>query len=89
MATKPTEAMLRALCQIDEAGSAVIASQGSITRVLAAGEYIKCMPDTILRLLVGGWLIMYGDGRIRATVQGQEAADRFRGTPAYAREAAA
>lgn len=86
MATRPTEAMLRALCQIDDAGSAIIANKGSIIRVLAAGEYVKCMPDTILRLLVGGWLITHGDGRVQPTIVGKDEADRFRDSRTYQRE---
>jgi hypothetical protein len=78
MAAKPpSEAMQRALAQIALAKSAVVINKGSITQVLAAGEIVKATSDTFLRLLVGGFLVTFGDGRLSPTLTGQEIADRF------------
>jgi len=62
----------------DGGGSGVLAHQGSICRVLVAGELLACMPDTILRLLCWDFLRTDGAGRFDITATGREAADKFR-----------
>lgn len=86
MTYRLSEAAARVLVEIDEAGSCVVCNQGSIIRLLAAGEYIKCMPDTPLRLLAFGFLDSDGAGRLTPTRRGQEAADLFRDSGKLVRE---
>lgn len=68
----------RVLVEIADAGSCVVCNQGGAARLLAAGEYIKCMADTPLRLLAFGFLDSDGSGRLTPTQVGREAADLFR-----------
>jgi hypothetical protein len=78
MAATLTESQARVLVEIDDAQSCVVVNQGSAARLLAAGEYIKCLPDTPLRLLAFGFLDSDGNGRLTPTRTGQQAADLFR-----------
>jgi hypothetical protein len=81
---KPTQGALRVLTQIDDAGSAV-ANSGPFTR-LANGEVLKCLPDTVLRLLAWGYLSSDGKARLTTTGPGRAAAMRYRGSKEYQRE---
>ncbi len=79
MTWKVTEAAQRVLLAFDDGGgSGVLAHQGSICRILVAGELLKCMSDTILRLLCWDYLRTDGDGRLDITNAGREQAGRFR-----------
>jgi hypothetical protein len=85
MIWKPTQAALRVLTQIDDAGSAVLANSGPFTR-LANDELLKCQPDTILRLLAWGYLSSDGMARFTPTGPGRAAAARYRSSKEYQRE---
>ena len=78
MTWKPSDAACRMLVAIDDAGSAVLQNMGSATRLLAAGEFLKFMPDTALRLLAFGLLESDSNGRLSPTAHGVIEAERFR-----------
>lgn len=82
---KPTETALRILDEIDRAGSAVVTT-GKFCRLLAGGEFIKCMPDVPLRLVAFGYLCANGDGRLTLSGTGRVAIDTFRSSRKYQRE---
>jgi hypothetical protein len=67
------------LTQIDDAGSAVLANSGPFTQ-LTNGEVLKCLPDTVLRLLAWGYLSSDGMARFTPTGPGRAAAARYRGS---------
>ena len=65
-----TAAHKRCLREIRDAGSCVLVSHG---RVLAAGEFMKFMPETFLRL-VGDGLIQFSEPyRMCLTAAGEKA----------------
>jgi hypothetical protein len=77
--SKLTEAKFRALDAIDKAGSAVIQPRG---RVLAAGEFLKNAPETVLALVASGYLEGNGAGRLKLTASGTQALAKFRASRA-------
>ncbi len=81
---KVTEAQARVLVAVDEAGSAVVQRGG---RLLAGGEFIRCMPETPLALMAWGYLTTDTYGRLSCTERGKISADVFRNSRAGQREA--
>ncbi len=75
MPSKLTQAQCDCLRAIQEAGTVVMQSHG---RVLGAGNFLRFMPVTFMRLLGLGYVEFVEPGRMRLTSKGTESAKKGR-----------